>query len=383
MIKKNLLPPIAALLVALAANAQTPQTPPYKALPYPPTVHDMTPAKGYRAPQGIGYRSDDFYSDNVRLSAQWFYPAESAGKKLPTVVMAHGWGGLAARLRKDAIDFARAGYLVLVFDYRGWGDSDGRLVRTGKRLETAKRGEPETVEVKELRGYVDPVEQTEDWFNAINYAVTQPMVDADRIGIRGSSYSGGFVVYVAARDARVKAIVSQVGAFDGRQKVPYRLPAEAQKANENASLLTIGRAQYPGEGSQTKAMEGAPVGNKYLRWAPVFDADRITQPTLFIVAEKEELFSNEDSGVLACNRVKGPRKLVVIPGHSHYGVYADGVREPAMVEAINWFDRYLEADDSATRSTTASSEPERGDCRVETAQRMTVTPPPSPSPKAN
>ena len=376
MITKNLLLSVAAMLVGLVANAQTPNTPPYKALRYPPTVHDMTPAKSYRAPQGISYRSDDFYSDNVRLSAQWFYATENAGKKLPTVVMAHGWGGLAARFRKDAIDLARAGYLVLVFDYRGWGDSDGRIVRTGKQLETAKRGEPETAEVKELRGYVDPVEQTEDWFNALNYAVTQPMVDTDRIGIRGSSYSGGFVVYVAARDARVKAIVSQVGAFDGRPRVPYRPPTEMQSANEKASLLASGRAEYPGEGLQTKAMEGAPVGNKYLRWAPVFDADRITQPTLFIVAEREELFSNEDSGVLACSRVKGPRKLVVIPGHSHYGVYADGVREPAMEEAINWFDRYLKGGDSAARSAAASGEPDRGDCRVETAHRMTVPPPP-------
>jgi uncharacterized protein len=277
LINRNLLLPVAALLVGLAANAQTSLTPPYKALPYPPTVHDMTPAKSYRAPQEISYRSDDFYSDNVRLSAQWFYAAENAGKKLPTVVMAHGWGGLAARFRKDAIDLARAGYLVLLFDYRGWGDSDGRLVRTGKRAETARRGEPETAEVKELRGYVDPIEQTEDWFNAINYAVTQPMVDRDRIGIRGSSYSGGFVIYIAARDARVKAIVSQVGAFDGRPRVPYRPATEAQSANEKASLLATGGAEYPGEGLTTKNMEGAPVGNKYLRWATVFDADRITQ----------------------------------------------------------------------------------------------------------
>jgi hypothetical protein len=68
--------------------------------------------------------------------------------------------------------------------------------------------------------------------------------------------------------------------------------------------------------------------------------------------------------------------MIVIPGHSHYGVYADGVREPAIVAAINWFDRYLKGGDSAARSATASGEPERGDCRVETAQRLEVPPPP-------
>lgn len=378
MIKKNLLLPItvlAALLGGCAVNNSSPPTPLYKALPYPPTVHDMTPARSYKAPQGINYRADDFQSDNVRLSAQWFYATENAGKKMPTVIMAHGWGGLAARFRRDAIDLARAGYLVLIFDYRGWGDSDGRIVRTGKRTEGVKSGDIETAQIKELRGYVDPIEQTEDWFSAINYAVTQPMVDTDRIGVRGSSYSGGFVAYLAARDARIKVIVSQVGAFDGRPKMPYRSPAETQRANENASLLATGRALYPGEGAQTKGMEGAPVGNKYLRWATVFDADRISQPMLFIVAEKEELFDNEDSAVSACKRVKGPRKLIVTPGHSHYGVYADGTREPAMEEAIRWFDRYLKSGNGASR--VGANEQERGDCSVDTAQRMKVGPPPA------
>ena len=44
----------------------------------------------------------------------------------------------------------------------------------------------------------------------------EPVVDKQRIGIRGSSYSGGHVFFVAARDPRVKALVSQVGAFDSR-----------------------------------------------------------------------------------------------------------------------------------------------------------------------
>lgn len=368
----SMLIPSIALFVGIAANAQTTLAPLYKALPYPPTIHDMAPARSYLAPEGISYRADDFKSDNVRLAAQWFYATENAGKTLPTIVMAHGWGGLAARLRKDAIDLARAGYLVMAFDYRGWGDSDGRVIRTGTRSSTTKRGEAETTEIRELRGYVDPIEQSEDWFNAINYAVSQPMVDVERIGIRGSSYSGGFVVYVAARDARVKAIVSQVGSFDGRPRAPYRPATELQEANAKASLLTIGQAEYPGEGSQNKAMEGAPVGNKSARWAPIFDADRITQPTLFIIAEKEELFSNEENGVLACERVKGSRKIVVIPGHSHYGVYADGVRGPAIVEAINWFDRYLKSDGSVVRRAASLGERDRGDCQLATAQRMVV-----------
>ena len=49
-------------------------------------------------------------------------------RKLPTIIMCHGWGGLAAHLRADAVVFAKAGYLVVVFDYRGWGASDSRVI---------------------------------------------------------------------------------------------------------------------------------------------------------------------------------------------------------------------------------------------------------------
>ena len=60
------------------------------------------------------------------------------------------------------------------------------------------------------------LDQTTDVMNAIHWAVGDKQCDADRIGLWGSSFSGGHVVHVAARDARVKAFVSQVGAMDGR-----------------------------------------------------------------------------------------------------------------------------------------------------------------------
>lgn len=46
------------------------------------------------------------------------------------------------------------------------------------------------------------------------------------------------------------------------------------------------------------------------------------------------MFSNDDSALLACQQVRGPRELLVLPGHSQYGVYADGVREQVRAENI-------------------------------------------------
>src|SRR4051812_31599435 len=116
-------PWICAGVLALAwpALAQ-PTAPPKVAAVDPATLRGLASARDYAPPAGIGFRAADFFSENVRLTAQWVYGAGSEGRKLPTVIMAPGWGATAASLRQDAVDLARAGYRVLLFDYRGWGD---------------------------------------------------------------------------------------------------------------------------------------------------------------------------------------------------------------------------------------------------------------------
>lgn len=335
------------------------------------TERGLAAARDYHPPQGIAFRAADFISENVRLTAQWFYApkseGENEGRKLPTVIIANGWGGTAASLRQDAVDLARAGYLVMLFDYRGWGDSDGRVMLTSPQ---SKPGGPAaggtfTAQLRELRGYVDPWEQVEDWFNAISYAAADPMVDAGRIGVLGYDLSGGHVIDLAAHEPRVKALVSQVTRADTRPVKPYE-PDPARviaDANTQASRLATG--------GQASARIGAPVGNKVVRWAPVEQANQVTAPALFVLAQKEELFSNTYNGQLACERVTGPRKMVMFPNITHDGVYG-AERQRAITAAIDWFDRYLKPPDlkspdlksggPPTRSPINSKEPERGEC---------------------
>src|SRR5262249_39492886 len=198
---------ISAVNLAIAQHSN-PSRPP------DPAAIRQAPASGFKAPENIEFRNANIISEGVRLNAELFSLKSLAGKPLPTVIMAHGWGGTAANFRRDALDLAGAGYMVIDFDYRGWGQSDGRIILTAPP--DKKDGRRFTAQVEELREYVDPIEQTTDWFNVIDWAMAEPMVDKNRIGLRGSSYSGGHVFYVAAHDPRVKAIVSQVGAFDSR-----------------------------------------------------------------------------------------------------------------------------------------------------------------------
>ena len=78
--------------------------------------------------------------------------------------------------------FAAAGYVVIDYDYRNWGDSDSRLVVRGEMPKPDKDGYV-TVKAQSIREVVDPFDQQEDIDAAVSYVHGEPMVDNDRIGI--------------------------------------------------------------------------------------------------------------------------------------------------------------------------------------------------------
>jgi hypothetical protein len=323
---------IAAVLLAIFGGAAMGQA----------TTAAFTP------PENLDYRKANVMSEGVRLNAELFSLKSLAGKPLPTIIMAHGWGGTAAGFRRDAVELAAAGYLVIVFDYRGWGESDSRVILTGPapvKPAQYRKGQKFTAEVTEVREVVDPFEQTTDWFNLINWAMGEPAVDKNRLGLRGSSYSGGHVLYVAAYEPRVKAFVSQVGAFDSRPKSISLAGAagdQVKTAHDEATKRARGEIGYPEAGQRVIGnLYGAPIRDKLLRWAPVEVADKRTDcAMLFIVAEKEELFDNRDHAKAAYDRARGPKKYVEIPKITHYGIYRES-REEAVKLAVEWFDQYL------------------------------------------
>ena len=293
----------------------------------------------FKAPDNMDFRAANVMSEGVRLNAELFSLKSLAGKPLPTVIMAHGWGGTAANFRRDAIDLANAGYMVITFDYRGWGQSDGRIVLTS--APEKKDGRRFTAQVEELREYIDPIEQTTDWFNVINWAMGEPLVDKNRIGLRGSSYSGGHVFYVAARDSRVKAIVSQVGAFDSRRVIANE--AETKLTYTEATQRARGEIGYPEPRARVIGnLTGAPIRDKLMHYVPYEEAPKVKDAAaLFIVAEKEELFDNNQNAKLAYDRMAGTKKkYVVIPNIPHYGIYRES-RDQAIKLAIEWFDEHL------------------------------------------
>jgi uncharacterized protein len=295
-------------------------------------------------PDDVAFRNVDIYSEGTRMAGDVYAAKANAGKRLPTIVMAHGWGGTKAGFRPEAIAFAQAGYLVVAFDYRGWGESDSRVVLVSKREPAEHPNNRFTAEVQEVREVVAPLDMVVDWLNAINWAATDPQCDAARVGLWGSSLSGGLVVSVAELDPRVKALHSQVPSLDGRWTLS---PQERATTEKEAGERARGELGYPPPRANTvQRLIGAPIRFQFAAWFPVEYVDRVPAVAMqFVVAEKEELMDNKDNGLLAYQRAKGPKNLVTIPEITHYGVYmVPSARQKARDLAIVWFDRYLKGD---------------------------------------
>src|SRR5271155_2428898 len=159
---------------------------------------------------------------NVTLRA-WLFVPDGPGPHA-AVTMAHGFAGIREHgLDEFAQVYAEAGFAVLVHDHRGFGASDGQP-----------------------RCDVDPWRQIADWRYAISYLESHPAVDADRIGLWGSSYAGGHALVLGATDRRLKAVVAQVPTVSAYQQSRRGVAPDRMAALE-AIFMADARRQFAGE----------------------------------------------------------------------------------------------------------------------------------------
>ena len=281
----------------------------------------------------IQKQTADIVSDGIRLGADVYRPKSSdQNQKFPAIIMSNGWGGLASHLTETASDIARAGYVVVVIDYKGWGNSDARLIQV-------KDKDGKYTKTRELREIVDPIDQAEDIFNTINWTASDKQVDASNLALWGTSLSGGLVVYVAARDRRIKALVSQVGGMGWGPNYDTYL----NDWNSKGAQRSRGRIEYPLPGiTEIGSLKGAMIWEKFARFRPIEDADKIKNAAaLFIVAQNEELMDNKDNSLAAFNKVQTSKDYIEIPNIKHYDIYSASTRKSVTKIEIDWYDKYL------------------------------------------
>lgn len=292
-------------------------------------------------------RHVDIWSDGTRISGDFFAPSGSAaGEKLPTLLLCHGWGGIRSHLNAAyAPVFAKAGFNVLTFDYRGWGDSDSRLVLREPQPKADEKGEA-TARVQVIREVVDPVDQLEDIQAALNFLEGEPTVDMGRIGLWGTSYGGGHVVWTAAHDPRVKAIVAQVGAMNSTLAIGGRLADQGGLAFAHAQGVARARGEIdpvPQNQPISEGLRGTPILEKVAEYRPVDYVDGITAAVLIIDVEKEELFDVSQNGRKVYELIKDrvPSKYFLFEGLTHYQIYSGEPYRQASQMALEWFGEQL------------------------------------------
>lgn len=272
-------------------------------------------------------RAVTFWSDGTRLAGDITYPKDAKeGDKLPALVMCHGWGGEKAHLNMAiGPQFAREGYVVFTFDYRGWGQSDSRLVVTGEMPMPDADGMV-TVKAQAIRELVDPLDQQEDIDAAITFIEGEPMVDSDRIGLWGSSFGGGHVIYRAANDSRIKCVLAQVGSMDSRIGL---LPQLKQIEADAIKRVRGELPPVPLGADKPAGLRGDPYYDRFIKFVPADHAHKITCPVLLLDGDLEHYFDYKDHGERVFSIIKDnvPSEYHLLKDTKHYDVYSKSLKQ--------------------------------------------------------
>ena len=293
------------------------------------------------AADGVDQEPIMIWSQGARLQGDIFKPAGlKPGERIPGILLVHGWGGEKKHLnRAYAPQLAGLGFLVLSFDMRSWGESDGFLLANDS-LPLAAESQAVEVEGQHVRLIVDPLEMLEDSRAALAYLVGEPQVQADNIGVWGTSLGGGIALVTAANDSRVKALVSQIGAVNNLANwsmIPSAMALQWETQRARGEI-----APYPGPESGAPGLKGYPDMIAMMRYDPAAYWDELTMPTLVIDAKDEELFDRAKNGQALYESLQGrvATEYLVLPG-KHYAIYRDDGYRAALKAAQDWFVKYL------------------------------------------
>jgi pimeloyl-ACP methyl ester carboxylesterase len=272
--------------------------------------------------------------------------------------MAHGFGATRdSGLLPFAEAFAEAGLDVLLFDYRCFGDSTG-----------------------EPRQLAWPPHHRDDYRAAVEFARSLEGVDPDQIVLWGTSWSGGHVVYVAAADPRVAAVISQNGDFDGVRTlreigryagvgqllrltlVGLRDAIRMLRRREPLMIPAVGRpGELAGMSSEEsepgmRAIAGPSWHNEvtgravFAEWTnrAISRMEDVRCPILVQIADKDSV-APPAAARAAAWRAKGHVEVREYPV-AHFDIYLGEGRERAISDQLHFLRRHLRA--AETRVST-------------------------------
>jgi uncharacterized protein len=291
----------------------------------------------------------EFDAAGVRLRGWLYLPDEPRGP-VPAIVMAHGFSAVKEMyLDAYAEVFAEAGLAALVFDNRNFGASDG-----------------------EPRQEIDPWAQVRDYRDAITWVRTRSEVDAERIGVWGSSYSGGHVLVLGAIDRRIKCVASQVplvsgwlnaqrlirSDFMGQTRAMFDADREGRYEGKAPGMVAVvdpdpsAPSALPTPDSwewfsQTGETRAPSWRNEvtlrsvelFTEYEPGVYIERIAPTPLLMVVAAGDHLTPADLALDAYGRAREPKRLELLPG-GHFDAYTKDF-PTASGAARDWFVQHL------------------------------------------
>jgi fermentation-respiration switch protein FrsA (DUF1100 family) len=284
-----------------------------------------------------------FSVDGVDVVADLYLPADlKPGERRPALVTGHGFSAVREALQPQGEFFSAAGYIVLALDYRGFGESGGAV-----------------------RGELFPDRHVDDFSAGISYLQTRDDVEADRIGIWGTSFGGGVVLAAGARDRRARVVISQVPISDPQRWMRWlRSPEQWEQLldaiDEDRARRFRGEASAripvvgPFSASSVCALPTSDdvisfVGmsppnwrnelsmesmEKILQFNPLASIREISpRPLCMIMNTGYEVLHPVDQVMDAFSAAAEPKQLVLLP-YDQLGFYADEGQNEALAAAL-------------------------------------------------
>ncbi len=294
-------------------------------------------------------RSDISFIVEGETIRGWLYKPDDDNAPFPTIVMTHGAGGTKDMLLEEyALRYVDNGMAVLVVDYRNFGTSDGEP----RQLFLISR-------------------QLDDLHAAIDYLRSLDFIDSDRIGLWGTSASGGYGIMAAALDRKIKCAIAQVPALDSHEDGQLAVRREGVKhflklfmhAQRDMGRSRFGLSAHkipmvgmpgtlalitaPGayEGYKSiipKGFVNEVCARGLLRtsgYNPIDFAKRTQIHVLIQIARKDNLVSMNSH--INMKAILGERAHVKEYDVDHFGIYKGSYFEKAVNDQIDFLNQYL------------------------------------------
>jgi len=229
-------------------------------------------------------------ADGVKLSG-WFLPAR--GRARGTVIHFHGNAGNITAHFPLSCWLVREGYNVLVFDYRGYGRSGGRVTREGTIL---------------------------DGHAALDYLLARDDLDPQRIVAFGQSLGGAVAAVVAAERKEIRAVVLD-STFSSYRRI---------------GSLHLQRTLYFRWLADAIAWLGLSGG-----YDPIDYVARISPRPLLVIASAEDRICFAESGRELFDAAAEPREFVLVPESDHLETVVENV-DDVQQEILRLFERALD-----------------------------------------